>query len=67
MKVNINDDAKIVALLFGTNENVEENLPIEIETKIEEYRKKKYRICMYQSGNDDIKKNLLSLILNNAY
>ena len=40
---------------------------LDIEKEIEIYRQKKYKICMYQSGNDDIKINLLNLILNNAY
>ena len=40
---------------------------MDIEKEIEIYRQKKYKICMYQSGNDDIKINLLNLILNNAY
>lgn len=67
MKININDDTKVVALWFGINENAKDNLPKDIERKIDEYREKKYKICMYQSGNDDIKNNILNLILNNAY
>ena len=67
LKININDDAKVVALWFGINENAKDNLPKDIGRKIDEYREKKYKICMYQSGNDDIKNNILNLILNNAY
>ncbi len=67
MKIDINENAKIVALWFTNQENPQENLPLDIEKEIEIYRQKKYKICMYQSGNDDIKINLLNLILNNAY
>lgn len=67
MKIDVNKQSKVVALWFCNQENPQEDLPPNIEKEIEEYRKKKYRICMYQSGNDDIKINLLNLILNNAY
>lgn len=63
MKMDVDEKAKIVALWFGNQENIEENLPQDIET----YKQKKYRICIYQSGQDDIKTNLRNLILNNAY
>ena len=49
-------------LLYSLEIQKESNKKEQIET----YKKKKYRICMYQSGNDDIKINLLKLILNNA-
>lgn len=67
MKINVNDKEKVVALWFTSQENPKQNLPTNIEKEIENYKQKKYRICMYQSGNDDIKTNLLNLILNNAY
>lgn len=67
MKIDVNEQSKVVSVWFSHQENPQENLPTNIEKEIEKYRKKKYRICMYQSGNDDIKKNLLNLILNNAY
>ena len=67
MKINVNEKEKIVALWFNSQENPEQNLPTNIEKEIENYKQKKYRICMYQSGNEDIKNNLLNLILNNDY
>ena len=66
MQIDINEKDKIIALWFTNKENPQANLPKNIEEQIETYKKKKYRICMYQSGNDDIKINLLKLILNNA-
>lgn len=67
MKMDVDEKAKIVALWFGNQENIEENLLQDIEKEIEIYKQKKYRICIYQSGQDDIKTNLRNLILNNAY
>lgn len=67
MKIDINEKDKVVALWFSNKENPQKNLPLDIEKEIETYRQKKYKICIYQSGNDDIKTNFLNLILNNAY
>lgn len=67
MKIDVNDNTKIVSIWCGCEENVEEHLPNNIEEKLNQYRQKKYRICMYQSGQDDIKNNVLNLILNNAH
>ena len=66
MKIDINENAKVVALWFGNQENVQEKLPTDIQRKIEDYKKNKYKICIYQSGNEDLKSNLLNLILNNV-
>ena len=66
MQIDIDKKNKIVALWFTNKENLQANLPKHIEQEIEIYRQKKYKICMYQSGEDDIKINLLNIILNNA-
>lgn len=66
MKIDINEKAKVVALWFTNQEDPQEKLPTNIEKEIEVYKQKKYRICIYQSGSDDLKMNLLNLILNNA-
>ena len=66
MKIDINEKAKVVALWYSNQENPQKNLPSNIEKEIETYRKKKYKICIYKSGNDDIKTNFLNLILNNS-
>lgn len=66
MKINVNEKDKVLALWVTNQENPSQDLPKNIEKEIEKYREKKYRICIYQSGNEDIKTNLLNLILNNA-
>lgn len=66
MRIQVNDKNKILTLWFNNNENPSNNLSKNIKKEIEEYRNKKYRICMFQSGTDDIRHNLLELILNNA-
>lgn len=66
MKLEVNEDSKIVALWVRNDEDITKDIPINIKTELEKYKKLKFRICMYQSGNEDIKKNLLNLIVNNA-
>jgi len=66
LKIDINEKAKIIAIWCSNQENLQKNLPINIEKEIESYKQKKYKICIYQSGNDDIKRNLLNLVINNV-
>ena len=66
LQVNINEKEKIVELWLTSKENAQANLPQNIEKLIEKYKEKKFRVCMYQSGNEDIKINLLNLLLNNT-
>ena len=66
MKVSINDDSKIVALWLNNEEKAETNLPINVNEIVEKYKSKKYKVCIYQSGQDEIKNNFLQLILNNV-
>ena len=47
MKIDINNDSKIVALWFNSKENPQQNMPHNIEQEIEKYKKLKYKI----SGN----------------
>jgi len=67
LKININEKDKIVTLWFNSQEYPKDKFPNNIEKEIEQYRQKKYKICMFESGKEDIKKNLLNLIINNAY
>lgn len=66
MRVSINDDSKIIAVWLNNEENTETNLPKNVSEIVEKYKSKKYKVCMYQSGQDDIKNNFLQLILNNV-
>lgn len=66
MQINVNEKSKLVTLWFNSNENPLKELSNEEEEIIEEYRDKKYRICMFQSGIEDIRQNVLKLILNNV-
>ena len=66
LRIDVNEKNKILALWLTNQESINQNLPKDIENEIEKYKEQKYRICIYQSGNEDIKNNLLNLILNNA-
>ena len=65
MRVSINENSKIIALWLNNEENVETNLPKNVIEIIEKYKNEKYKVCMYQSGKEDLKSNFLQLILNN--
>ena len=67
MRLEVNEKLKTVSIWFSSIENPTDNLPRNIEQEIEKYKTLKYRIFMYQSSNDNINKNLLNLIMNNAY
>lgn len=66
MRVSINENSKIIAFWLNNEENVEMNLPKNVIEIIEKYKNEKYKVCMYQSGQEDLKSNFLQLILNNA-
>ena len=66
MKIKVNENLKMVELWLCNNENLTKDLPKSIEGEIEQYKNLNYKICVFKSGNEDIKKNLLSLIINNA-
>ena len=61
LQIKVNDKDKIVSIWIGSEEIDERK----INKDINEYKEKKYRICMYQSGKEDIRENILDLILNN--
>lgn len=66
MRIDINDSNKILAIWTTNQENSKTDIQKKLEQTIEKYKKQKYKICIYQSGKDNIKSNLLDLILNNA-
>lgn len=66
MRIDINDKAKFVAVWLGNGENIKSNFPKNIEKELDRYKEKKYKICIYESGKEDIKQNLLNLVINNA-
>lgn len=65
MKINVNEKNKVLSFWYTNQEDPNQKLPQNVEREIEKYKKQKYRICKYQSGNEDIKINFLNLILNN--
>ncbi len=66
MHFNVNDESKILSVWITKEESVNNELSIELEEIIAKYKAKKYRICIYKSGTNDFKKDILNLILNNV-
>ena len=65
MLMNVNEKSKILELWFTKDEDSHSILPLNIEKEIEKYKAQKYKICMYQSGLQDIKANILDFFLKN--
>ena len=66
MKFDVNKNNKTIVLWCYNKENFNTNIPKNIENKINQYKEKKYKVCIFQSGKEDIKKNFLQLIENNT-
>ena len=66
MQIDLDKDNKICSVFVNNNELINNEFPIEVENELDKYRNKKYRVCIYQSGTNDIKKDFLNLILNNV-
>lgn len=66
MKFDVNKNNKTIVLWCYNKENFNTNIPENIENKINQYKEKKYKVCIFQSGKEDIKKNFLQLIENNT-
>lgn len=60
MYINKNDKAKIIYVY--TNDSIETN---DLKNELEEYANKNYRICIYESGKEELEKNMLNLVCNN--
>lgn len=65
MKLDVNEKNKTIMLWCYNKENPNTNIPKNIENTIKQYKQKKYRVCIFQSGNEDIKNNFLQLMDNN--
>ena len=61
LKFDVNKNNKTIVLWCYNKENFNTNIPKNIENKINQYKEKKYKVCIFQSGKEDIKKNFLQL------
>ncbi|MDQ5983473.1 MAG: hypothetical protein RUMPE_00492 [Eubacteriales bacterium SKADARSKE-1] len=65
MKIEIDDENKILAFWFANGENSSDEMPQMISTLIEKYRRKKYIIAVYKSGDKSLKDLTTELVLAN--
>ncbi|MDR0979336.1 MAG: hypothetical protein LBL91_05400 [Lachnospiraceae bacterium] len=65
MKTYIDNDDKIIELWFTYNENPNSIIPPTIDSIIDEYRKLKYKVCLYHSGTEEITPITSALLISN--
>ena len=65
MKAYIDNQDKIIELWFTNKENPDSIIPPRLNGIIDEYRRLKYRICLYHSGTEDLTHLTSELLVNN--
>jgi hypothetical protein len=65
LKTYIDNDDKIIELWFTYNENPNSIIPPTIDSIIDEYRKLKYKVCLYHSGTEEITPITSALLISN--
>ena len=65
MKTYIDNEDKMIELWFANGEYPNSIIPPAISTVIDEYRKLKYRVCMFHSGTQDITPLTSALLISN--
>ena len=65
LKTYIDNEDKMIELWFANGENPDSIIPPAISGVIDEYRKLRYRVCMFHSGTQDITPLTSSLLISN--
>ena len=65
MKTYIDNEDKIIELWFANGENPDSIIPPMLAPIIDEYKKLKYRVCMFHSGSQDITPLTSALLISN--
>ena len=65
MKLDINEKNKTIMIWCNNKDKPITNIPLNIQNEINRYKQKKYKVCIIQSGKEDIKNNFLQLMKNN--
>ena len=65
MEVNIHDDKKMVEVWLTRAEKQDEALQQELKPLYAQYKKKKYMVAVFESGEQDLYQNTLALLSYN--
>ena len=65
MEINIHDDKKMVEVWLTRAEKQDEALQQELKPLYVQYKKKKYMVAVFESGEQDLYQNTLALLSYN--
>ena len=65
MEINIHDDKKMVEVWLTRAEKQDEALQQELKPHYAQYKKKKYMVAVFESGEQDLYQNTLALLSYN--
>lgn len=65
MEINIHDDKKMVEVWLTRAEKQDEALQQELKSLYAQYKKKKYMVAVFESGEQDLYQNTLALLSYN--
>ena len=65
MEINIHDDKKTVEVWLTRAEKQDEALQQELKPLYAQYKKKKYMVAVFESGEQDLYQNTLALLSYN--
>ncbi len=65
MEINIHDDKKMVEVWLTRAEKQDEALQQELKPLYAQYKKKKYMVAVFESGEQDLYQNTLALLSYN--
>ena len=65
MEINIHDDKKMVEVWLTRAEKQDEALRQELKPLYAQYKKKKYMVAVFESGEQDLYQNTLALLSYN--
>ena len=65
MEINIHDDKKMVEVWLTRAEKQDKVLQLELKSLYAQFKKKKYMVAVFESGEQDLYQNTLALLSYN--
>ena len=65
MEINVHDDKKYVSIWLTKAESADTELKSKLESLYAEFKKKKYRVVIFESGNGDLALLTKALLAHN--
>ena len=65
IEINVRDDDRIVEVWLTNGEKANERLKMSLQPLFDEYKQKKYKVAVFQSGGSDLADCTAGLLLHN--